>query len=117
MVDLAKNFDGTLEGAISATSKLNGTWAPLQKFITFGDFGSGISKKIDGTNFEKDSNGTNIQNYVSQIANLDKTQQDAIISATKFDKKKIMMYAKPLRIFLMRLQTSPVSTLAPLNPL
>lgn len=87
MVDLAKNFDGTLEGAISATSKLNGTWAPLQKFITFGDFGSGISKKIDGTNFEKDSNGTNIQNYVSQIANLDKTQQDAIISATKFDKK------------------------------
>lgn len=87
MVDLAKNFDGTLEGAISATSKLNGTWAPLQKFITFGDFGSGISKKIDGTNFEKNSNGTNIQNYVSQIANLDKTQQDAIISATKFDKK------------------------------
>lgn len=87
MVEIGKTFDGTIEGAISATSKLNGIWTPIQKFMTLGDFKTGISKKIDGSSFELDEGGENIQNYVSQIANLDRTQQDAIISATKFDKE------------------------------
>lgn len=85
MVEIGKTFDGTIEGAISATNKLNGVWAPLQKFMTFGDFGSGISKKINGINLEDNKDGTNIQNYASQIAGLDKAQQNAIISATSFD--------------------------------
>lgn len=65
MVEIGKTFDGTIEGAISATNKLNGVWAPLQKFMTFGDFGSGISKKINGINLEDNKDGTNIQNYAS----------------------------------------------------
>ena len=82
MIEIGKTFDGTLEGAISATSKLNGAWAPLQKFMTLGDFKTGISKKIDGSSFEVDEDGKNIQNYISQIAGLDEAQQSAIISAT-----------------------------------
>lgn len=82
MVEISKTFDGTIEGAISATSKLNGIWAPIQKFMTLGDFKTGISKKIDGSSLEVDEGGENIQNYVSQIAGLDEAQQNAIISAT-----------------------------------
>lgn len=82
MIEIGKTFDGTLEGAISATSKLNSAWAPLQKFMTLGDFKTGISKKIDGSSFEVDEDGKNIQNYISQIAGLDEAQQNAIISAT-----------------------------------
>lgn len=82
MIEIGKTFDGTLEGAISATNKLNGAWAPLQKFMTLGDFKTGISKKIDGSSFEVDEDGKNIQNYISQIAGLDEAQQSAIISAT-----------------------------------
>lgn len=84
MVEIGKSFDGTIEGAISATSKLSGTLAPFQKFITFGDFGSGISKKIDVSTFTKGS--AEIENYASQIANLDEKQQSAILSATEFGK-------------------------------
>lgn len=82
MIELGKTFDGTVEGAISATNKLNGTWTPIQKFMTLGDFKTGISKKIDGSSFEIDEDGKNIQNYISQIAGLDEAQQNAIISAT-----------------------------------
>lgn len=82
MVEISKTFDGTIKGAISATSKLNGIWAPIQKFMTLGDFKTGISKKIDGSSLEVDEGGENIQNYVSQIAGLDEAQQNAIISAT-----------------------------------
>ena len=110
MVEISKTFDGTIEGAISATSKLNGIWAPIQKFMTLGDFKTGISKKIDGSSLEVDEGGENIQNYVSQIAGLDEAQQNAIISATNLGNnvdetvKKLSRAKK--RSFLMMFQIS-----------
>lgn len=86
MNELGKGFDGTVEKAITSTEKLKNLPEILQKYMMWGDYKSGLITKIDGSSFENDENGKNIQNYVAQIANLDKTQQDAVISVTKLNK-------------------------------
>jgi hypothetical protein len=86
MNELGKGFDGTVEKAISSTEKLKNLPKILQKYMMWGDYKSGLITKIDGSSFENDENGKNIQNYVAQIANLDKAQQDAVISVTKLNK-------------------------------
>lgn len=86
MNELGKGFDGTVEKAITSTEKLKNLPEILQKYMMWGDYKSGLITKIDGSSFENDENGKNIQNYVAQIANLDKAQQDAVISVTKLNK-------------------------------
>lgn len=86
MNELGKGFDGTVEKAITSTEKLKNLPEILQKYMMWGDYKSGLITKIDGSSFENDKNGKNIQNYVAQIANLDKAQQDAVISVTKLNK-------------------------------
>lgn len=84
MIELGKGFDGTIEKAISSTEKLNGIPKILQKFMMFGNKKAGLLTEIDATSFEGNMLGKDIQNYVAQIANLDKNQRKAIESTTKF---------------------------------
>lgn len=85
MNELGKGFDGTIEKAIASTEKFKGLPEIVQKYMMWGDYKSGLVTKIDGSSFEKDENGKNIQNYVAQIASLDKAQQEAIKSVTELD--------------------------------
>ena len=87
MIELGKGFDGTIEKAISSTEKLKGLPEIVQKYMMFGDYKSGLVKKIDGTQFGTDQNGEDIQNYVAQISNLDEAQRNAIISVTELGDK------------------------------
>lgn len=87
MNELGKGFDGTIEKAIASTEKLKGLPEIVQKFMMFGDYKSGLIKKVDGSNFGTDKNGKDIQNYVAQIANLDEAQRNAIISVTELGKE------------------------------
>lgn len=84
MIELGKGFDGTIEKAISSTEKLNGIPKILQKFMMLGNKKAGLLTEIDATSFEGNMLGKDIQNYVAQIANLDKNQRKAIESTTKF---------------------------------
>lgn len=87
MNELGKGFDGTIEKAISSTEKLKGLPEIIQKYMTWGDYKSGLITKIDGSKFGDSIDGENIQNYVAQISNLDEAQRNAIISVTELDKK------------------------------
>lgn len=87
MQEFGKGFDGTLKKAIESTSKLNEFPELIQKFMLFGDYKSGLIKKIDGTSLGSDKTGKDIQNYAAQIANLDNAQQNAIFSVTQFGDK------------------------------
>lgn len=51
MIDLGNNFDGTIEKTVESAKTLSGKWKPLQDFMLFGDFETGLSKKVDGTSF------------------------------------------------------------------
>nr|DAO18516.1 MAG TPA: hypothetical protein [Caudoviricetes sp.] len=84
MIELGEGFDGTIEKAISSTEKLNGIPKVLQKFMMFGNKKTGLLTEIDATSFEGNMLGKDVQNYVAQIADLDKNQRKAIESATKF---------------------------------
>ena len=86
MNELGKGFDGTIEKAIASTEKLKDLPKIVQKYMMLGDYKSGLITKIDGSSFEQDENGKNIQNYVAQIANLDEAQRKAIESVTELDK-------------------------------
>lgn len=85
MNELGKGFDGTIEKAIASTEKLKGLPEIVQKFMMLGDYKSGLITKIDGSTFEQNENGKNIQNYVAQIANLDEAQRKAIESVTELN--------------------------------
>lgn len=85
MNELGKGFDGTIEKAIASTEKLKGLPEIVQKFMMLGDYKSGLITKNDGSIFEQNENGKNIQNYVAQIANLDEAQRKAIESVTELN--------------------------------
>lgn len=91
MIDVAKNFDGTIENTVEAAKSLSGKWKIVQDFMTFGDFETGLSKKIDGTIFgDTSNNGANlrnslIDNYAAQLATLDKSSQRVVLRATELN--------------------------------
>lgn len=96
MLDLGKNFDGTLEKTVKAAGALSGKNKVLQDFMLLGDFKSGLAKKIDGTNFgdmsesaknqqQQWSNQSLIENYAAQLATLDKSAQRVVFKATELN--------------------------------
>ena len=87
MIELGEGFDGTIEKAISSTEKLNGLPKILQKFMMLGNSKTGLLTKIDGSSFTPNTFDENVQNYVTQIANLDKNQRSAVKSATQLNEK------------------------------
>lgn len=89
MIELGEGFDGTIEKAISSTEKLNGLPKILQKFMMLGNSKTGLLTKIDGSSFTPNTFDENVQNYVAQIANLDKNQRSAVKSATQLNEKKV----------------------------
>lgn len=44
-----------------------------------GDFATGIGKKVDTSEFTANNTDSNVQNYVSQLAGLNKSQQSAVL--------------------------------------
>lgn len=85
MIEINKNLDGTLEKAIRESSKLQKKPGFLQTAILAGDFATGIGKKVNTSKFTANSTDSNVQNYVSQLAGLDKSQQSAVLKMTQMD--------------------------------
>lgn len=50
-----------------------------------GDFATGIGKKVDTSEFTANNTDSNVQNYVSQLAGLNKSQQSAVLKMTQMD--------------------------------
>ena len=85
MIEINKNLDGTLEKAIRESSKLQKKPGFLQTAMLAGDFATGISKKVNTSEFTANSTDSNVQNYVSQLAGLNKSQQSAVLKMTQMD--------------------------------
>jgi hypothetical protein len=91
MIDLGNNFDGTIEKTVESAKTLSGKWKPLQDFMLFGDFETGLSKKVDGASFgdttkdPKNFNQALIDNYAAQLATLDKSSQQVVLRATELN--------------------------------
>ena len=82
MVEINKSLDGTLEKAITASAQLKGMPGFIQKYMLRGDFTLGKAKMVDGSQFNPKKNDPALQNYVAQLANLDKSQQEAVFRMT-----------------------------------
>lgn len=85
MIEINKNLDGTLEKAIRESSKLQKKPGFLQTAMLAGDFATGIGKKVDTSEFTANNTDSNVQNYVSQLAGLNKSQQSAVLKMTQMD--------------------------------
>ena len=85
MVEINKSLDGTLEKAIAASAQLKGMPGFIQKYMLRGDFTLGKAKMVDGSQFIPKKNDPALQNYVAQLANLDKSQQNAVFRMTELD--------------------------------
>lgn len=85
MVDINKSLDGTLEKAIAASAQLKDMPGFIQKYMLRGDFTLGKAKMVDGSQFNPKKNDPALQNYVAQLANLDKSQQNAVFRMTELD--------------------------------
>lgn len=85
MIEINKNLDGTLEKAIRESSKLQKKPGFLQTAMLAGDFATGIGKKVDTSEFTTNNTDSNVQNYVSQLAGLNKSQQSAVLKMTQMD--------------------------------
>lgn len=88
MVDINKTLDGTLEKAIGASGKLKDLPGFLQTYMLAGDFSVGGKEKVNMKNTLPGWNKT--QDYSARLAQLNKSQQEAIFKMTDFgDNTKI----------------------------
>lgn len=88
MVDINKTLDGTLEKAIGASGKLKDLPGFLQTYMLAGDFSVGGKEKINMKNTLPGWNKT--QDYSARLAQLNKSQQEAVFKMTDFgDNTKI----------------------------
>lgn len=88
MVDINKTLDGTLEKAIGASGKLKDLPGFLQTYMLAGDFSVGGKEKVNMKNTLPGWNKT--QDYSARLAQLNKSQQEAVFKMTDFgDNTKI----------------------------
>ena len=86
MLEINNTVDGSLDKAIQASGKLKDVPGFLQAYMLKGDFFRN-NKKVDGTKITADKDDISLQNYVAQLAELDKTQQAAVMRMTKMSKE------------------------------
>ena len=77
------NMDGSFDGVLKASEQLKGLPKIIQKYMTAGIFQDelGWAKHFDDNSIDK-LGGVN--SFIVQIMNLDKAQQDALLSVSKF---------------------------------
>lgn len=88
MVDINKTLDGTLEKAISASAQLKDIPGFLQTYMLAGDFSIGGKEKVNMKDTLPGWNKT--QDYSARLAQLNKSQQEAVFKMTDFgDNSKV----------------------------
>ena len=88
MVDINKTLDGTLEKAISASAQLKDIPGFLQTYMLAGDFSIGGKEKVNMKDTLPGWNKT--QDYSARLAQLNKSQQEAVFNMTDFgDNSKV----------------------------
>ena len=77
------NMDGSFDGVLKASEQLKGLPKIIQKYMTAGIFQDelGWAKHFDDDSIDKLGG---VDSFIVQIMNLDKAQQDALLSVSKF---------------------------------
>lgn len=77
------NMDGSFDGVLKASEQLKGLPKIIQKYMTAGIFQNelGWAKHFDDDSIDKLGG---VDSFIVQIMNLDKAQQDALLSVSKF---------------------------------
>lgn len=77
------NMDGSFDGVLKASEQLKGLPKIIQKYMTAGIFQDelGWAKHFDDDSIDKLGG---VDSFIVQIMNLDKAQQDALVSVSKF---------------------------------
>lgn len=77
------NMDGSFDGVLKASEQLKGLPKIIQKYMTAGIFQDelGWAKHFDDDSIDKLGG---VDSFIAQIMNLDKAQQDALLSVSKF---------------------------------